>query len=72
MTRCLIGAPLYYAEYGRYPKIGPTMNEELGIKADIMYITIEYPNYPIFSFLTNTQPRANYVNVLRVKYFFLH
>ena len=29
---------------------------------DIMYLTIEYPNYPIISLLT--QPRGNCVNVL--------
>ena len=31
---------------------------------DIMYVTIEYPNYPIISLLT--QPRGNCVNVLRL------
>ncbi len=30
---------------------------------DIMYMTIEYPNYPIISLLT--QPTGNCVNVLR-------
>ena len=38
---------------------------------DIMYLTIEYPNYPIISLLT--QPRGNCVNVLRLRsrYFFM-
>ena len=32
---------------------------------DVMYMALEYPNYPIISLLT--QPRGNCVNVLRLR-----
>ncbi len=37
---------------------------------DIMYMTIEYPNYPIIYLLT--QPRENCVNVLRLRNLSVH